>query len=232
MTSDAPFQSFLRDSEDIVDGSVSSPLSDAALRGGILFFGEGRCVQCHSGAGLTANTYANVGAAGFDPSDVLVGVPSVENPESDMPLAEALAAYQAQFPPLTNQGRANVTLDDDDLGAFAIISVYGAGGPNITRFGHGATHHSLEAWVRHKVSGRSGATMDPQIVDNLNPILDQDGQWLDDSQIADIVVFIEEGLTDPLLVEKYGRPSNQSLAGLCSPNHDPESCDAYGLSYE
>ena len=232
VASDAPFQVFLREYEGVIDGTTDSPLSDAAIRGGIVFFGEGNCIQCHSGPGFTADRFANIGAAGFDPSDVLVGIPSVEHPGEDMPITEALAAYQPQFPPLVNQGRADVTLDEGDLGRYAIISVYGAGGPNITRFGHGATHHSLEDWIRHKVGGREGATMDEKIVSNLDPILDQDAQWLDEAQIADLLAFIREGLTDPLLVEKYGKPSHQSLAGLCTPNHDPESCAAYGLPYK
>ncbi len=225
ITSDAPFQKFLKDPQ---DGTVPSPMSEAELRGGLLFFGEAHCSQCHTGPGLTAAKYANIGAPGLLETDTLRGFPSIETPTEDMTLVEFFSALSTEYPPLINEGRYDVTLLEEDFGKYEIVSAYGAGAPGVERFGHGAYHDSLEAWIRHKVSGSAGSTVDQRLAATLDSrLFFGTEQWITDAQIADLVAFVGTSLTDPDMELRYGDPDHESLAGFCSPNNDPESCAAY-----
>lgn len=226
---DAPFQDFLRAAAEGGGDAASGILSDAAVEGGILFFGDAACARCHTGPGFTAAEFATLGTPGYDPDSVIPGAPSEEDANAEMSLTEFFA-YRDNFPAVENRGRMNITLDEADLGAYVIASPYGAGSDGVSRFGHGAFHTSLEAFVDHKLGGRQGASIDPLLAGNLDPrLFHSDGPVLDEEQIANVVAFVREGLTDPLVFAKYGLADHRSLAGFCAPNNDPESCAAYGI---
>ena len=53
-------------------------------------------------------------------------------------------------------------------------------------------------------------------------LFDQDAPWLDAQQVDDLVVFLEQGLTDRALRAAHS-PDALSLSGYCSINNDPLS---------
>lgn len=220
--SEAPFQQFLR----LPPGTETDlPMSDEALAGAVLFFGEGRCVQCHSGPALSGEGYAVLGNRYTNDTDLL---PIETPPEGDTGnpgtawVGKTVADYMNAvllYPDKANLGRALVTETASDIGAFAIVSVYGAGDPNQHRWGHGGWHDSLESFLKFKVGEHDDAEVDPMLVENRSPVLSHSGgDTLTDEQIHQIAVFVEEGLQDTTLDARYGR--HVSLAGLPTPNND------------
>lgn len=227
-TSEAPFQQTLRLGDAPDPDAV--PLSDEALRGAVLFFGEGRCATCHNGPSLSTPTYHVLGLPLYDPDMEVLGY----EPVDEEPAGEGGWGTLGQLwknEPFNLLGRFASTGDEEDKGAYLVPSVYGAGNENLRGWGHGAVHDSLADFIAHKVGGSDptvNTTLDPQTLDliELSPILYSSTQpYLDDQQILDLVAFIEEGLEDTGLEERYGPPSAWSLAGRCSPNADEMSVD-------
>lgn len=221
-TSEAPFQQMLRQAPGTDADAV--PLSTTALRGANLFFGKGRCSACHTGPALASPTFHTLGTAAADPSDEIIGY----TPPNEEPAGEnGWGTFEQADMHTDNRGRYLSTGDEADLGGFLVPSVYGAGNQNILRYGHGAAHDNLGDFIAHKVGGSDPATnpsLDPDLLDNLSPILFSSTEaFLTDEEINDLVAFIEEGLEDPGLEDRFGLGGNISLAGYCSPNNDPVS---------
>lgn len=221
-TSQAPFQEMLRQDPEAAPEAV--PMTTAALRGATLFFGKGRCSSCHTGPALASPTFHTLGTAMFEPGQEVPGY----LPVGEEPLGESgWATVEQVLGEIDNRGRAHITGDPNDRGAFAVPSVYGAGNINVLRFGHGAAHDNLGDFIAHKVGGSDptrNPTLDPELLDTLSPILFSSSEpLLSDAEIDDLVTFIEEGLEDPGLAARYSTGSPLSTGGYCTPNNDPLS---------
>lgn len=220
VTDEAPFQEFLRLDPGAHPDEV--PLSDAALRGAILVFGDARCVACHAGPTLASDTARNVGMRTFDYDTEIPGY-LLEDPQGESGWGTVAQYYSFEA---ENLGRYRLTDDPADLGAYVAPTLYGAGAPNVANYGHGAALHSLEEVIRHFTLGPDpdqNPSLDPAIASNLDPVLFGDAPLtLSSEEIADIVTFIEEGLTDPTLADEH-RPAPLSLGGYCARTNDPLS---------
>lgn len=217
VTDEAPFQAFLRMDPTAHPDEV--PLSTEALRGGVLFFGAGRCVACHSGPSLASDTYHNVGARAFDNETQIPGY-LPEDPEGE----DGWGTVAQRFDDVgESMGRARVTGDLADWGKHIVPTVYGAGAAGVLHYGHGAAHHDLASMVRHLTGGHDPArnpTLDPSMLAYLDPILYGSGQpFLTNEQVQDLVTFIEEGLSDPTLADRH-RPDAITLGGYCAITND------------
>lgn len=218
-TTEAPFQQMLR--QDVGTDPAEVPLSTEALRGATLFFGKGRCTGCHTGPALASPTFHTLGTAIANMDDEIIGfIPPSEEPAGE----NGWGTIEQSMRITNNNGRYRTTGDEADLGAFLVPSVYGAGNQNILRYGHGAAHDNLGDFIAHKVGGsdpEANPTLDPDLLDNLSPILFSSTEpLLNDDEINAIVTFIQEGLEDAGLEERYGLGSDLSLAGFCAPNND------------
>ncbi len=217
-TFDAPFQQFLRLDPD--DETAELPLTDAAMRGGIVFFGEGRCTACHSGPALASPRFEAIGTRLYEPDTELPGwtPPDAEGENGWGTLAQL---YRDRA---DNRGHFRSSGDPDDIGRYMVPSVYGGGNVGLQRWGHGGAHDNLADFIAHKVGGNDpelNTTLDETLLEFLSPLLFSDAEpFLDDAQIDDLVAFIEQGLEDTGLAERHMPSSPVSLGGYCSPNND------------
>lgn len=221
-SSEAPFQQFLR----LPPGTETDlPMSDEALAGAVLFFSEGRCIQCHNNRTLGGTGFAVTGARYANDADPLPIEQPAEgdtgNPGNawvDQSIADYMNAVLLH-PEKANLGRALVTFDDADIGAFAIPPLYGAGNPHQHRWGHGAWHSTLEAFLTFKVGAYDLQELDPSLAERRSPILaGATYAPLTEDQIHLLATFVREGLEDTTLEARYGQYT--SLAGLPTPNND------------
>lgn len=219
-TWDAPFQRFLR-GEDGADGEF--PLSNASLRGAVVFFGEGRCSQCHTGPALASARFENIGTLRYEPSREYLGYrPS--QPAGENGWGTLAQYYEGES---SNLGYAVMTGDAADTGRFLVPSAYGAGNANLLAFGHGGAHDNLGDFLAHKVGGNDPArnpTLDPTLLAWLSPTLYSSAEpLLDAAQIEDLVAFFEQGLEDAGIEARHAPKGDVSLSGRCSPNNDAVS---------
>jgi cytochrome c peroxidase len=178
-------------------------MSSAQKRGALVFFGEGRCGQCHSVAGDSNEMFSD-----FREHDIGVPqlVPRVTNNQFD-----GLAANE-------DFGRENFTGDPVDRYAFRTTPLR-----NIAlqpTFMHDGAFTSLEAAIRHHLDAVASARsydpwaqgldddltgpigpLDP-ILARLDPIVSTPIA-LDDRQLSDLVAFVGGALLDP-----RARPKN------------------------
>ncbi len=214
-TSEAPFQLFLRQSGER-DSDEPALMSEQAMEGALVFFGEGRCTACHKGPALASTQYEALGNRAILLDEELPGwVPASEEPEGPNGWGSLAQFYAGSAP--QNRGRHFVTGEDEDLGKYRVVSVYGAGNANVLAWGHGAAHDNLGDFLAHKVGGKDpevNTTLDPELVDQLSPVLfSSDEPFLREEQIDQLVAVIEEGLEDPGVAERHGLFEPTSLAG-------------------
>lgn len=173
-------------------------LTASQLAGASLFFGKAGCFNCHNGPSLAKMEFAAIGFNDFT-SEVLN-----HNPDD-----------ASKF------GRASFTQDDDDLYKFKIPQLYNL--KDVKFFGHGSSFTSVREVIEYKNAAQA---QNPEVSDNqlseffvpLN---------LSETEIDELVDFIENGLFDPDL-ERYLPASVQS--GNCFPNNDAESKKDLGCS--
>ncbi len=165
----------------------NNALSVAAKRGGVLFFGEARCSQCHNGPFLGGRDFANSGVPQLGPG-VGQGAPL------DKGRGELLnfQFYQFAFraPPLRN---VELTAPYFHNGSFAtlesVVKHYNDVSTSLRTF----DPSTLPASVQGSYHGDVGtinavlATLDGRLQSPLH---------LTDAQIADLVAFLKS-LTDP-----------------------------------
>lgn len=206
VTDQAPFQQLLRGGPET---AASDLLSDEAIRGAILFFGEGRCAVCHLGPALADTRFHTLGGPVARADDPLT---------SELTVLEWLE-QTASGGVAANRGRANVTDEVADVGAFTVPSAYNAGGATLRRWGHGGAFDSLDAFLRSFTSGPDCADLDPALRERLSPIVyGDDPLLLTDEERGWLVAFLEEGLQDPTIEERYGPTGPLSVGGYPVPN--------------
>lgn len=192
----APFQRWLAGDQ--------GAMSEQQLRGANLFFGKADCVSCHTGPALSSPVGATADevffAVGFNDFDTT-------KPQIHGIVDEA-----------TKLGRGSFTGDSADNYKFKIPQLYNLADTNV--FGHGASFSSVREVVDYK---NAALAQNPASVDNLSDKFRPLG--LTDSEVEDLVVFLEEGLYDPWL-DRYvphSLPSDQ-----CFPVADVQSAADLG----
>ena len=158
-----------------MDGDESA-LSERHKRGLALFMGKANCIACHHGPNLTDHRFHNLGV----PDDHVTGDPAVmASIRSDA----RGTGYQDWATLDEDPGRAQVTQDPADLGAFRTMGLR-----NIKEsppYMHNGALRTLEDVVRfYDRGGGDHPNKSEQIV----PL------GLTDDEVADLVAFLEQAL--------------------------------------
>ena len=194
---DSPFDRYLAGDD--------SALSDAAKRGGILFYGRASCSSCHSGGLQTDLSFHNIAAP-----QVGTGRPE------DAPL---------------DRGRGRITGDETEFFRFRTPSLRNIEleGPWM----HNGAYADLEDTVRHHLDPESALLSyddfqvepelvgtyqdDPELLDTLlgtiDPLLAVSGDPLTDDEVGDLMAFLS-ALTDPSSLNLLDLIPNSVASGL------------------
>lgn len=182
-------------------------LSSQAKRGALLFYGQARCVSCHSGNLLTDQQFHNIGVPQIGPGKGRAGMSQHIDPGRARETNDPADVYCFRTPPLRN-----VALT----------------GPWM----HNGAYLSLEDAVRHHLDPATALAQ--YDLTQLPPDLRSDTVWntakqqallatldplvatplpLDDGQVADLLAFLE-ALTDPRAVDLSGLLPEAVPSGL------------------
>ncbi len=173
----------------------STALTKEEKRGALVFFGKGKCYECHTGPALNDKNFYSFGMGDFDDSNqaIVLDASGFEN---------------------VKKGRGGFTKNADDNYKFKTPTLYNLVDNGI--FGHGGTFTSVKDVIEYKNEGVPQSSEVP--TQNLAP---QFGNInLTKKQIDNLTLFIENGLQDPQL-ERY--VPNAINSGFCFPNNDPVS---------
>ena len=183
----APWQEYLK-------GDLTA-MTKQQKRGAVVFFDQGKCVQCHTGPALKDKAFHAFGFGDFDGSSDAVIRPDVD--------INAVA-----------RGRGNFTGDAADDYKFKTPTLYNLidGG----FFGHGSTFTSIRDVVAYKNEGVPQNTDVPsgQLADQFG------GLGLTETQINDLTAFLSDALRDRDLTRYVPEVSN---SGFCFPANDPQA---------
>ena len=168
----APFQKWIR-------GDVHA-MSDAELRGGIVFFGKANCSDCHQGPALSSKLGASaedvfmaVGFADFD---------SDEDERVHGTVSEA-----------DRNGRGGFSGVESDNAKFKVPQLYNLADANV--FGHGASFASIREVLHYKNEALAQKGSVQHLLDHrFNPL------QLSEVEIDDLEAFLNSGLYDPNLM--------------------------------
>lgn len=174
-------------------------LSESEKRGAILFFGKAECGTCHNGPALNSMEFHALGM------NNLSGIGVFNTPED----ADA------------HKGRASFTKNDADLYKFKVPQLYNL--KDSPFYGHGGSFGSLYDVIQYKNQG----VAENQTVPNSQLAAEFKPLGLTESEVQDIVNFIENGLHDNNL-NRY--VPSQLPSGYCFPNNDATSQSDLGCN--
>jgi len=163
MSSEAPFQKWLN--------GENAALSYDEKKGGILFFGDAQCFQCHFDKNLGSEEFHALGVNDMDQ------IPSFNTAPDDK----------------RNLGRGGFTLNAEDNYKFRVPQLYNMEGTEF--YFHGASKRSIRDVINYKLAAQSeNSRVDQSLVsDKLNPIN------LSEEEISQLEMFIKKSLKDPNL---------------------------------
>ncbi len=167
-------------------------MSNNMKEGAHLFFGKANCSSCHYEQNLGSSEFHALGVQD------MYQQPSYNTSETDR----------------RNLGRGGFTRNVDDYYKFKVPGLYNIGDTKF--YFHGASHTSLESVIRYKVDAKSENI---NIPDSLLSIKFK-SLTLSDTEIANLVSFLEYGLNDPDL-QRYA--PTEIYSGNCFPNADEQS---------
>ncbi len=183
----SPWQEWLKGNYDA--------LTKEEKRGAKVFFGNGKCYQCHTGPALSDKNFYAFGMGDFDNSD------------------SALVLDAAGFENV-KKGRGGFTKNPNDDYKFKTPTLYNLVDNGF--YGHGGTFTSVKEVIEYKNEGVPQSTEVP-----LENMASQFGNInLSKKQVDNLSLFIENGLRDPNL-DRY--VPNTINSGFCFPNNDPTS---------
>lgn len=191
-SNEAPFQDWLQGDD--------AALSDAEKRGALVFFGEGKCYECHNGPALNSMTFYSLGVNDLqDRSDIYI-----PNPDKEAFL-----------------GRGGFTHDIEENYQFKTPQLYNLKEKNA--FGHGASFSSVLEIIQYKNAAEPENLAVPfnRISEEFVPL------GLTSQQMSDLAFFIEESLYDDNLTRYV--PANVP-SGNCFPNNDAQSQSDLGCN--
>ncbi len=170
-------------------------MTEKEKKGAVVFFGKGKCYECHTGPALNDKGFYAFGMGDFDNSD------------------DALILENVDFE-MVKKGRGGFTKNAEDNYKFKTPTLYNLIDNGF--YGHGGTFTSIKDVIGYKNKGVSQSTEVP--IANLAV---QFGSIdLTENEIDDLTSFIEQGLRDPNL-DRYVPESINS--GFCFPNNDEAS---------
>lgn len=162
------------------------------LQGAIVFFGKGNCVSCHTGPALNSMAFYGLGMKNLD----------------------GPGTYGADPTKPEHKGRGGFTGRAEDMHKFKVPQLYNLADSRF--YGHGASFYSVREVIDYK---NAAVAENPDVpASQLSPLFTPLG--LTETEIEDLVVFIEQGLRDPNLARYL--PSALP-SGYCFPNNDPQS---------
>ncbi len=188
----SPWQEWLKGDE--------NAMSDSEKEGAMLFFGKGKCYECHTGPALNDTNFYAFGMGDFDNSD------------------NALVFSSVTFENV-KKGRGGFTKNAADDYTFKTPTLYNLVDNGF--FGHGGTFTSVRAVIKYKNDGIPQSAEVP--TENLAPQFGTTN--LTDDEIDLLTLFIENGLRDPNLVRYV---PETVLSGSCFPNNDTASKNDLG----
>lgn len=167
-------------------------MSKGQIDGAIIFFGKGECNTCHSGPGLASMEFYALGMKDLDNSQAM----NVD-PDADAHL-----------------GRASFTKRAEDEYKFKVPQLYNL--KDSPFYGHGSSFTSVREVIEYKNEAIAENSNVPayQVAEEFHPLS------LTDSEIDQLVDFIENALYDPHL-DRYVPAFLES--GMCFPNNDDVS---------
>ena len=179
----APFQNWLR--------GDSQALTDNQKIGASVFFGAGRCVQCHSGPSLAGMKFAALGL-------------------NDLDTAPGAIIKEPNFQEVL--GRGSFTGLESDMFTFKVPQLYNL--KDHAAYGHGSSLNSIRAVLDYKNRARPENPRVPEkaLAAEFQPL------GLNESQLSSLADFLENGLYDPDL-QRYLPSALPS--GQCFPDNDP-----------
>ena len=179
-------------------GNISA-MTDQEKRGALLFFSKGRCSNCHNGPSLSKMEFHAIGM-----KDLL------DCPEETFKTPAGDPAYL---------GRGGFTGEEEDMYKFKVPQLYNTSDSPF--YGHGSSLRSLREVIEYKNLGVPENTNVPanQLAKDFKPL------DLTDTEIDDIVAFLENALRDPELA-RYEPTSLPS--GNCFPFADPVAAQDLG----
>lgn len=173
-------------------------ITESEKRGAVLFYSKAGCYRCHQGPAMSATEFHAVGV----------------NDLCDLPGSLATGIHD-----IRNMGRGGFTLRDDDLFKFKVPGIYNMADSPF--YFHGSSKNSLREVVEYFNDGVAENPRVPkeQISSFFHPLN------LSDTEMDDLVEFLENSLRDPNL-ERY--VPEQVLSNNCFPNNDPTSREQLG----
>lgn len=186
LANQSPFQRFLR-------GDKKAMTRDEK-DGKTLFFGKAKCVNCHTGPGLSSMQFVALGM-----NDMQEGVNGAINVSPDN---------------RESKGRGGFTGNEKDMYKFKVPQLYNL--RDVTAFGHGGSFSSIEEVIRYKNAAipQNSNVPQSQISKMFRPLL------LTETEIDKLVKFVRDALYDPNL-SRYTPATLPS--GNCIPNNDAQS---------
>jgi cytochrome c peroxidase len=166
-------------------------MGDAEKRGAILFFGKAGCANCHNGPALGSDGFHALGFA-----DLSAGV--LVDPQSKLHL-----------------GRGGFTGLEVDKYKFRVPQLYNLA--NAGYLGHGGSFANTREVVEYLNRAQAQNPKVPQ--SKLSPLFKP--LSLSETEMDDLVMFLDKSLFDKTLYNKYVPKSLPS--GNCTPNNDPLS---------
>ncbi len=194
MANKSSWQSWLRGERDA--------LSITEKKGAIVFFGKGKCFECHTGPALNDQKFHAFGMGDFDNTNtaLVVDTEGFEN---------------------VKKGRGGFTKKKEDDYKFKTPTLYNLADQRF--YGHGGTFTSIRDVIVYK---NNGIPQNPNVsAENLAP---QFGAIdLTDQEIQNLTEFITNALRDPEL-DRY--TPDVLPSGACFPNNDMVSREDLGCS--
>ena len=168
-------------------------LTEQEKRGAMLFFGDAKCAACHSGPSFNAMTFYALGVKD---------------------LYETGQAFNTSADDTRNLGRGGFTENPDDMYKFKVPQLYNL--KDTPFYFHGSSKTTLHDVVEYFNNAEIENANVPE--SQIPPIFQPLG--LSQTDIDDLVAFLDNGLHDPNL-KRY--EPDYILSGNCFPNNDEQS---------
>ncbi|WP_299900249.1 cytochrome c peroxidase [uncultured Aquimarina sp.] len=180
--------------QDWLKGNTNA-LDESEKKGAIVFFGKGKCYECHTGPALNDKGFHAYGMDDFANT------------------SDALLLFNANMDKV-KRGRGGFTNNPDDDYKFKTPTLYNLVDNGF--YGHGGTFTSVKEVIEYKNNGVPQKAEVPS--ENL---ASQFGTInLTEEEIDDMTAFITNGLRDPEL-NRY--VPDAIISGSCFPNNDDTS---------
>ncbi|MET1258037.1 cytochrome c peroxidase [Flagellimonas sp. DF-77] len=162
LANEAPFQLFLK--------GQSGQLDTDELAGGLLFFGKGKCFECHSGPGLNGMSFHALGMDDFPEGSIIGTVDDA-----------------------TRRGRGGFTDNPEDDYAFKTPTLYNL--RELEFFGHGGSFNGVREVIAYKnlAERQNNSVPVERLAAQFVPL------ELTDTEIDQLTKFVENALFDPNL---------------------------------